>query len=313
MKEFLIKIVVALIVALLFHLVAGLMAGGKTDAYYARFTTAPQSSLVLGTSRAAQGIQPAVLNKTLEQKEQDLPLYNFSFTALHSPYGPYYLRAIRKKLDSSTQNGLFLLEVNPLSISRLATNEEDDTLLYREKTLPLAQLQKMNRPINWEYLLHHYTKGWGSILMAHFTKSQMQIMPDGWLKIDIPLDSMSVKRRTQEKIKQYKNDLPTYAFSPKRLDYLQQTITMLQKHGTVLLVRLPIHPEILALENQLLPNFDSLMINLAQESNLNYINYTPNANEYHYTDGNHLTPASGQTLTQDLATKIHSSIHPFIQ
>ena len=35
--------------------------GGRVDAFYGRFTSPLAGSLVLGTSRAAQGIQPAVL------------------------------------------------------------------------------------------------------------------------------------------------------------------------------------------------------------------------------------------------------------
>ncbi|RZK50302.1 MAG: hypothetical protein EOO59_16040, partial [Hymenobacter sp.] len=56
---------------------AGLLGGlgiglglrrGYVDAFYARFAAPPAGSLVLGTSRAAQGIKPGVLAARLRPK-----------------------------------------------------------------------------------------------------------------------------------------------------------------------------------------------------------------------------------------------------
>ena len=79
MRGFLIKTSMALLLALAAHLVAGLFADGRTDDYYLRFTGDHRSSMILGTSRAAQGLRPAVIAPLLQGSDvQDL--FNFAFT-----------------------------------------------------------------------------------------------------------------------------------------------------------------------------------------------------------------------------------------
>ena len=89
---------------------------GGVDAFYGRFASPPAGSLVLGTSRAAQGIQPAVLAARLGGRF-DGPLLNYAFTLTHSPYGPAYLASIRRKLRPEVRNGLLILAVDPWSLS----------------------------------------------------------------------------------------------------------------------------------------------------------------------------------------------------
>ena len=66
-------------------LLAPVVLKGGVDAFYGRFTTPPAGSLVLGTSRSAQGIRLAVLT-TRPGGQFEGPLLNYAFT--HSPYGP---------------------------------------------------------------------------------------------------------------------------------------------------------------------------------------------------------------------------------
>ena len=77
---------------------------GQVDAFYGRFASPPAGSLVLGTSRAAQGIRPAVLSAQLGSRFEG-PLLNYAFTLTHSPYGPAYVRSIQRKLRPEVKNG----------------------------------------------------------------------------------------------------------------------------------------------------------------------------------------------------------------
>ena len=89
---------------------------GGVDAFYGRFASPPAGSLILGTSRAAQGIRPAVLAARLGGQFEG-PLLNYAFTLTHSPYGPAYLASIRRKLRPEVRHGLFIVAVDPWSLS----------------------------------------------------------------------------------------------------------------------------------------------------------------------------------------------------
>ncbi|RZK48424.1 MAG: hypothetical protein EOO59_16825, partial [Hymenobacter sp.] len=89
---------------------------GYVDAFYARFASPPAGSLVLGTSRAAQAILPSALAARLG-RHYDGPWLNYAFTLAESPYGPGYLSSIRRKLAAGTTQGLFILAVDPWSLS----------------------------------------------------------------------------------------------------------------------------------------------------------------------------------------------------
>lgn len=90
---------------------------GYTDDYYERVASPRQAALILGTSRAAQGLVPAEIAS--RELGVESPLYNFAFASSISRYGEAYFEAIKKKLSEPRpgQSGLFLLEVSPLAIS----------------------------------------------------------------------------------------------------------------------------------------------------------------------------------------------------
>lgn len=106
MKKFLLKILVWLVPVIALHLFLGSFAGGNTDTFYRRFTSPKQSNLILGNSRAAQGIQPTYL-KSLNGEN----FYNFSFTIFDSPYGETYLKAVQEKIKPDTKSGNFIITV----------------------------------------------------------------------------------------------------------------------------------------------------------------------------------------------------------
>ena len=107
MKRFLKEITLFFIVLLSFiFFYFRINADGFTDPFYLRFTTKKQKNLILGSSRAAQGIQPQTLKSITNNK-----FYNFSFSNLHSPYGSTYFNAIKNKIDRKSKQ-TFILCVN---------------------------------------------------------------------------------------------------------------------------------------------------------------------------------------------------------
>ncbi|HEY3402075.1 MAG TPA: hypothetical protein VGK59_01745 [Ohtaekwangia sp.] len=301
--RFFLKIGLVLLLLLLVHIVVpAFFAGGKTDNFYQRFTSSQQQSLILGTSRSAQGLYPESFDSLLQDMDLDGPMYNFSFTIAHSPYGPAYLRAIQAKLDPLVTNGLFIVGVDPYSIGIRKRNESDDVTQFREQGLCVANMNFFNLPVNYEYLLKNYDHFWGEILLTSLQKSSGVVLSNGRFQVDAPADSAFIRNRTINNIRN--NNKTEYVFSNTRVKYLEATIDFLKTHGKVVLVRLPTGKEIKEIEDQIMPEFDFRMEALADNMDILYVSYSAVIEQYQTRDGDHLLPESGRRLSADLAKRI---------
>jgi hypothetical protein len=279
-----------------------MLADGHTDEFYLRFASPKQTSLILGTSRAAQGIVPKVI-KAKSNKE----IYNFAFTLVHSPYGPVYYNAICKKLKEGTKDGLFILVVDPWSISAKQENPNDTTQFF-EKSLSLGTTSNFNQHPNIEYLFESYNGTLSNLIKNKFIKEKQLafLHEDGWLELPKKWDSTTAKKRAEEKLTEYREtNLPYYKYSSIRLAYLNKTIRKLKQYGSVFLVRVPIPIEMKEIEDLLLPNFDTLMLDLSQKDKVPYFNFADSGNNYKYNDGNHLNVGSALQFSQQLVERIN--------
>ena len=268
---------------------------GQVDAFYGRFTTPMAGSLVLGTSRAAQGIQPAVLAARLGGQFEG-PLLNYAFTLTHSPYGPAYLASIRRKLRPGVKNGLFIVAVDPWSLS--LTGPEGK---FPEDNSFIGQLHQVSQNPNLPYLARYQTKPFYRLLLDYATATE-RLHPDGWLEVRIGTDSAQVRTRTARKLHDYRLLAASQHLSAGRLAALRQTIEFLKQHGRVVLVRLPVGPSLLQMELQYQPGFEVLMRQMAADYALPYLDYS--AQPYATTDGNHLQRAASAAFSQQLAADL---------
>ena len=299
----------------------GLAAGlrrGYIDAFYARFTGPPAGSLVLGTSRAAQAVRPAVLAARLGARYEG-PWLNYAFTLAESPYGPGYLSSIRRKLAPGTRRGLFVLAVDPWSLSLPNNAQTINTLtkpsagqayqepvIFPEAKSMVSQLASVSQSPNLDYLAHYMHKPFYQLLLTT-NKAQVieRLHPDGWLEIALPPPTANpalLQRRTAEKLATYRQLAATSHLAPARLGSLAETIAFLKAHGRVVLVRLPTGPAMAALEKEYSPDFDQLMRQLSADKAVLYLNYLPLP--YPTNDGNHLTRTAAGLLSQRLADDI---------
>ena len=92
MNRFIVHALVYIILTAVMVWMLCLSGGPYTDPFYLRFTTPQKKSLVIGTSRAAQGIVPSVMTSILNKKGWGEDLYNYSFTIMSSAYGEPYLK-----------------------------------------------------------------------------------------------------------------------------------------------------------------------------------------------------------------------------
>jgi hypothetical protein len=275
-------------------------ADGSTDPFYLRFASPRQSSLILGTSRAAQGIQPKILDEILES-DKNHKFYNYAFTLGHSPYGPTYLQSIKTKINSKTNKGVFIVTVDPWAISSTKENPNDFSN-FREKERILGKVTINNVSPNIQYLLFGFEGSYINILKNKYQNTALFLHKDGWLEVDVPMDSVSVNKRISQKIRNYRNiNLPLFHFSELRLLYLEKTIMYLKEYGSVYLARLPVHPKMLEIEKSLMPDFDEKINQLVKSRKIPYLDMTNNNEQYEFIDGNHLYKTSGAEVSKKIA------------
>ena len=272
-----------------------LQADGKSDPFYLRTTTPKQSAMILGTSKAAQGLLPEVLKPYLQKD-----IYNFSFTVAHSPFGPAYLSAIEKKLDGISKNGVFIVTVDPWSISSDGIDPNDESQFGESKSF-MGTLSSFSSKPNVSYMLNNYGDNYIKILLNF---SQMEVHRDGWLEVFPPMDSTSVKSRIAENIQEQKAKLKDYNFSQIRFDYLKKTIETLKTHGKVYLVRLPVDNRIAAIEARLLPDLDKKIDELAKSEAVPYLNLMNSDTKFTFTDGIHLYKDSAKDVSAEVGNWI---------
>jgi len=297
MKRFLLQILFFAIFSGITFLLILSLADGNSDPYYLRVTTPKQQSLILGTSKAALGLQPHILNDVLGRKD----MYNFAFTIFHSPFGSVYLKSIKKKVDSKSKNGIFIVTIDPYSISSRSA-EPNNIDEFRENGSFLDDLVDINIFPNFPYLIKHYNYSYIYLLTKKMDYVNNDYLHnDGWYEVNITMKEKALNERITNKIKKYEKNLEQYNYSEVRYNFLIETIEFLKQHGEVYLVRLPVSYPFLEMENKLIPDFDNRMNKLSREYDLKYLNFNNSTNLYEYTDGNHLYKTSGAVVSRKIA------------
>ena len=296
MKQFLTKIVVFGIVIIASVVGVFLMADAKTDPFYKKFTSSKQSSLILGSSRIAEGVNPSIINKELP----GLHSYNYAFTYNTSPYGPTYLKSIKRKLDTTIKNQIFILGVDPWILSN-DTKNPNDLKLFEEQDKFLGTLKTVNSNPNFNYLVHNYSEPYIKIL---YNNAVLVVQDDGFMKLTVNLTDEFREHKKEKTLENYRGKLDTFNFSTLRLEYLRKTINYLKTFGDVYLVRPPIDFQLLDIENALKSDFDDVIIDLSTDLKVPYFNFSSRGDEFDYTDGHHLLPESADRLSQEIALKI---------
>lgn len=273
--------------------------GGYLDYFYEKFTTPKQFSMILGDSRAMQGIQPKVLDSCLAESNYKLPTYNFSFTIAQAAYGPSYLKAIKRKLDTTVTNQLFIVTVNPWVLANRtpAFNLESDAIF---EGTPPHNMTVMSMEPNLEYFIKNFN-------YFHFKaifRKNSKLHKDGWLEENnLPKTKEVFVEWKAYQLKMFHSWSNEWEVSTYRLKWLSQTIKYLQSFGDVVIVRTPIDIEILDIENRFWNNFDKDINKIALENNVLYLNFI-NKNIWNTYDGHHLDKFGGKLFSIELSKQI---------
>ena len=309
MKKFLIRIGIVSAIAAALHLSAALLADGTFDPFYSRFTTSARHSLIIGTSRAAQGIRPADLSGLLAGGGYQGPLLNFAFTLAHSPYGPVYFDAVKEKLDPETQNGLFIVMVDPFPLSTPSPTPNDPSTFREAESLLSRMRGSINGPhpnLSYFFGLDH---GWGAVLtsrLGYLRNPTKRLHDDGWLEITIAHSPQRVRQRFKRKLAQFQKNATRFRPSHVRQEYFEKTVCLLSGHGSVFIVRMPAWEQLITLENQLMPDFDDFVQGVSNRCGAVFEDFSTDGKKYEFTDGSHLYKTGARAFTRDLAARIRS-------
>jgi hypothetical protein len=295
MKHFVLRLLIFVIPLGIFAVCIFMLEGGFSDAYYLRLTTSKQKSLVLGTSRAAQGIMPDIVSRNVSEHYSH-PVFNYAFTVTHSPYGDAYYASIKNKLDSSSRDGLFIATIDPWSLCVKMTSE--DELVFTENDSFIDGVENVSMNPNLDYLLNYYPEPFYNIIFKRLQPGKLRLHDNGWLEVSIKMDSLGAKKRKERQLKRYAKRIPNVQFSETRFAALQKTIELLKRHGDVYLVRLPIDVEMASLEDSLNIDFNNRMKSLETQYKIPYLDMTMQGEKYLYTDGHHLFKKSSRDVSE---------------
>jgi hypothetical protein len=247
--------------------------------------------MILGSSRAAQGIVPSRF-----ETGRKFGLFNYSFTNYNSPFGPCYFEAAKKKF-SGEKGGLFILEVNPFTLSNYLRNMEGDEEVFEECSTPPSNMIFVDHDPNFEYIVRNYSGDLRSLVgfkeqdVSHF------LHDDGWLEIEMAFDTAYFHENTAKKIKVYEQLIGKMQPSKARWNALAQTVDYFSDYGRVILVRVPISAEMARIERTYYPEFENEIKAFAIERELPFLDYGFLNDSLFYTDGNHLHRNSAKAFT----------------
>ena len=269
------------------------------DFYYGKVVSGKKHSLIIGNSKPSQGIKPSTLNKSLSLNEGQ-EFYNYSFAAAYSPYGPVYYKSILSKIDTTTKNGIYIIAVDPGSISS-NTPDSNDESAFQENNSFLANISTVDKRWNLEYIIFRQEVFYKK-LFSNIIRGSGRLHNDGWLEVTVKTDSNTVSGRMKRNLKRF--DTLKYNFSEKRMSYLRKLIIELGEYGKVYLIRMPIHPIFTKNQKEAIPDFENKMRELSLELNVPYKSYLNDNTRFRYTDGVHLTKESAEEFSLDLVKLI---------
>jgi hypothetical protein len=282
-------------VILVYTTVIGYHAGPRTDYFYNRFTQPKAPSLILGSSRAAQGIVP----DSIDEEE----LLNYSFTNYNSPYGECYFNAAKKKF-SGESGGIFILEVNPFVLSNYKRNMNGESEVFEECNAPPSNMWFTDASPNFEYFIRNYSEDLNTLTGIKERPFSIFLHDNGWLEIEMSFDTAYFRKNTEDKVRNYEELITKMKPSSARWDALAAIIEYFSRYGTVALVRIPVSPQMAEIESTYYADFGEQIKALSRKTETEYLDYSYLNDSLYFTDGNHLHRSSAKIFSGILSSDI---------
>ncbi|WP_417362042.1 hypothetical protein [Galbibacter sp.] len=292
-----------------YYFFMGQLTQGFVNENYSKFTH-QSPSLIIGLSRAHNGIDPSVLDSVLDGTPYEGGFLNFAFEKSQSPYGKIYFEAIKKKIPKQTTKGVYILTVSPGSFSAPVRITSVEQIIAFDQNSLLGKIGQLNKNPNYEYI----RKGYGGSLYKGFLPNNPQITTvfhdNGWEEFKLFKGSYHITEEdianwTSQTIGGYRlimKEHPEKA-STYRMGSFQQIISFLKQHGQVFVVRMPIDPLVLGLENKLWKEFNTEMTLISAKKDVPYFDFS-DATQYKTYDGSHLSSIYAKEFSERLALEI---------
>jgi len=310
MKALLWKIpLLALVLIGCYYFFMGQLSRQFVNDNYAKFTH-QSPSLIIGLSRAHNGISPGILDSALQSIPHEGGFLNFAFEKSQSPYGKVYLEAIKKKVPKHTTRGIFILGVSPASFTAPVRFTTADEINKNDQQSLVGKISELNKNPNFEYI----RKGYGGSLYRGLFPHNPQITTvfhdNGWEEFkrsskNYLVSDEDVAKWTSQTMGGYKRVMKERpeVVSEFRLKNFNEIISFLKQHGQVFVVRMPIDPLVLGMETQWWKEFNTEMTLISAAKDVPYFDFS-DATQYKTYDGSHLSSKYAKEFSVHLAEDI---------
>lgn len=285
------------------------LSHGPVDMYYSKFTQQGEN-LILGLSRADQGIVPSILKEELETEYLADAYVNFASN--QSFYGEVYLNAIKNKIDPGIKNGLFILSVSPGSFTGPKKSGEKELVMMDNYSI-MGKTDDFSSNPNYRYIMNCYNEPLYNALVKNRSWENLISHADGWnevrmVSMQMNIDNEDIEFWKAQNLSFYNRKLRTEIPKAHREKSFEDTIEFLKKYGLVLMVRLPADADIIALENENWVNFNQQIEGIARKHHIHYLDYSEGFEGFKTYDGSHMPSESARKFTRLLATDIRAII-----
>ncbi|AUP77257.1 hypothetical protein [Flavivirga eckloniae] len=312
MKSFIFKtIIFSIILAVTYAYFVNKLSEGYVDPYYNKFSQ-EAGGLILGLSRASEGISPEVIENELSSDNFEKPMVNFAMNTVQSSYGEIYLEGIKKKIKPNAKKGLFIVSISPGSFS--APLGMDDTNVYNmDKEGIIGKVDNLTSLPNYSYIINTYSQPLYNTL--HDLNKWEHYIPhqNGWNEVTEngkfqKMKESDIKHWKSLTIRYYKRKIKKEQLSNYRLNHFINTIQYLKTAGNVFIVRLPADTDIIALENSLWKDFDKQIDSISKKYGVKFLNYSTLGDNYKTYDGSHMLSKSAKEFSKLLSRDIKTNL-----
>ena len=259
------------------------------------------SSLILGTSRAARLSDSLMYHILNEERVIFNPILNYAFNLKTSPFGPVYLESIKRKLNPNQDKGqnIFLICVDPFNVSAKSKYQDNPELLREKNSHVSFQTDQLFAKI--KYFYKYYDKPYYTLLIPKKKKVEIK-------------DSVFLKQHLKTKIENYKKTyVDGHSISELRYSSLETLIKEVSNIGRAYLIRLPVTSEMIELEYEYSPLFDSKLATTSKNFNASIIDFRFVADNFSYSDANHLFQEDAKQVSSIIADIVRLDIENLIQ
>lgn len=281
------------------------LSQGPVDMYYNKFTQEGEN-LILGLSRADQGIVPAILREEL--KAESLADSYVNFASNQSYYGEVYLNAVKEKMNPGIRNGLYILSVSPGSFTAPKKSGEKEIVKMDTYSI-MGKTDDFSSNPNYEYIMNCYGEPLYNALLKKKSWENLISHADGWNEVmmvsrQMKIDEKDIDFWKTQNLSFYHRKIRTESPKGHREKSFEDTIAFLKKHGLVVIVRLPADADVIAMENENSVHFDRKMEDIARKHHIPYLNYSEGFEGFKTYDGSHMSSESARLFTRLLAKDV---------